>query len=183
MTQYKKMQDEMASALEDLIWQHHFKAARNENGGWLPQVERGCDSYIVIAIRECPEFNKEDNTLTYNIRANGSVCQMNPNSDTEELLHAAEEIKRGAELINAINEFGLTYTMLLDKSIVGAVFPNDGKALRELLDHEPGTFRHLADFEFRAQTKDGRQMHIATEPADPEDEEYTSIRIIGITVF
>ena len=147
-------------------------------------MERGCDSSIVIAIRECPQVNTGDNTLTYKIQANGSVCQMNPNSDTEELLHAAEEIKRGAELINAINELALTYTMLLDKSIIGTVVPNDGKALAELLpDHEPGTFRHIGGFEFQAQTKDGRQFHIATEPADPEDEDYNSIPITTLTVF
>lgn len=184
MTQYKKMQDEMAEAIEDLIWRHHFKSTRQDNLGWLPQVERGCDSYIVIAIRECPQYNAEHNTLTYNIRANGSVCQMNPGSDTKELRYTAEDIKRGAQLIDAINALKLTYTMLFDKRMVGTVIPNDGKALPELLvDHEPGTFRHIGSFEFQAQTKDGRQMHIAAEPADPQDEDYRDIRITGITVF
>lgn len=188
MTQYKKMQEEMASAIEDLIWKHHFKAIRCENVGWLPEVERGCDSYMNIMIQEQPQFDRENNTLTYTIRAHGSVCQMNPSSDTVELRHAAEEIRRGAELIDAINVMALTYTMICKPQINGAILDNDGKALPNLLNLmgiplESGTFRHTGGFEFQAQIKDGRQMHIATEPADPNDEEYSQIRITGITII
>jgi len=184
MTQYKKMQNEIASAIEDLIWRHHFKATCFDDFGWLPQVERGCDSYMNIMIQERTNFDRESNTLTYTIRAHGSVCQMNPNSDTTELRHAAAEIKRAAELIDAINARELSYTMLFDQSVIGMVIPNDGKALPEMLiDHVPGTLQHIGGFEFQAQTRDGRQMHIAAEPAEPQDEEYSHIRITGLTVF
>lgn len=188
MTQYKKMQEEMASAIEDLIWRHHFKATRYENVGWLPQVERGCDSYMNIMIQERSQFDRGNNTLTYTIRAHGSVCQMNPNSDTVELRHAAEEIRRGAELIDAINALGLTYTTICKPQINGAILDNDGKALPNLLNLmgvplESGTFRHMGGFEFQAKTRDGRKMHIAAEPADPQDEEYRQIRITALTVF
>ena len=182
------MQQEIAQAIEETIWEHHFRSVYEERAGWLPQVERGCDSYIQIVINATPEYDPEEQAHIYTIKARGSICQMNPNSEPLELHRAAEEIERGAKLVEAINEMGLTYTMVYKPQITGAILDNNGKALAGLLNQmglpiEPGTFRHTGNFTFNAQTQDGRQGIITAEPADANDEEYSQIRITGLTIF
>lgn len=179
------MKKKIAQTLEDMIWKHHFRAQYEERAGWLPQVERGCDSYIQIVIREEPEYDSNEQACIYRIKAYAAVCQMNHNSDTLELHRAAEEIERGATLVDAINAIGLAYTAIFKPQINGTILENDGKALPQLLGSilKPGTFRHAGSFVFNAETKDGRQVIITTEPADPEDDEHKQIRIIDLAII
>lgn len=71
--------------------------------------------------------------------------------------------------------------------ISGIILSNDGRALPALLDLiglplAPDTFRHDGNFVFIGNTRDGRQITITTEPADPKDEEYRHIRVTDIAV-
>ena len=78
----------------------------------LPQIERTPDSYIGFQIFAMTNYDKTDfekNIYCVDVEIKASVCKMNSNATPEELLAAAEEIKRGALLVQELQSMNLSY--------------------------------------------------------------------------
>ena len=87
-------------------------AAKEESFSTMPQIERATESYINIQFFTETNYEKTDfgnGIYCLDVEVNASVCRMNPNATPEELLVAAEEIKRGALLTKELQEMRLSY--------------------------------------------------------------------------
>ena len=98
---------EINRTLNHLISAFRFVPEKGERDIYEGVMHRR-DDYASITIWEDTRFG--DGELTHLIRARGSVCQMNPNADTNELRWAASQIQRAAGLVDAINALELHYT-------------------------------------------------------------------------
>ena len=70
-------------------------------------------NYISIQFFETSDLEKTDweNKIGWmNIEVKASICRMGGETTPEELLTAAEEIKRGAELVRELQELHLSYS-------------------------------------------------------------------------
>ena len=79
----------------------------------LPQIERAADSYIGFQIFSMTNYDKTDfekKIYCSDVEIKASVCKMNPNATPDELLKAADEIKRGALLAQELQSMNLSYT-------------------------------------------------------------------------
>ena len=77
----------------------------------LPQIKKGRDAYINITINDSWEgFNFETKQSTRRATVTSCVCQMGGNPTPEELIAAADQIRRGAELTAKLQGMDLTYT-------------------------------------------------------------------------
>ena len=77
----------------------------------LPQIKRDSDAYININIRDIWEdfdFEKKESTRT--VEVTSSVCMMGGNPTPQELIVAADQIKRGAELTARLQSMSLAFT-------------------------------------------------------------------------
>lgn len=182
MTNTEKKQAEIAKMLETKITEYGFTFEYTRFSGWLPSVIRHCDDYISITIYDDGKYLPDSNDYSHTIKARASVCHMNPNSDTNELFRAAEQIKRGAKLVNAINGLQAGFTETYLEEYIGEVVKNDGTGLGSFLSdkYESGSMRHDGNFVFSADTKDGKTLTVTTEPVDGESAE---IRITGIQII
>ena len=61
-------------------------------------------------LMEQHEYNREERTVTTHIQASASVRKMGGNPTVEDLLHTADEIRRGAELVRKLQEMSLSFT-------------------------------------------------------------------------
>lgn len=77
----------------------------------LPQIKRTSDAYISINIRDIWEdFNFDKKEATRRVEIRSSICQMGGSTTPEELIAAADEIRRGAELTKKLQDMNLTFT-------------------------------------------------------------------------
>ena len=78
--------------------------------GWATRQTR--ESYVRIDINETENEEKSDwaaHKIWFNLKAEGSICQMGGRNTQEELLQAAEEIAQGAKFAAEINSMNLSY--------------------------------------------------------------------------
>ena len=105
-----RKKSEVMEIIEKTILGYGFEVELENTG--FPNVKRKNDSYISITIRkqEDPEtFDFEKRTSIANIVIDISVCQMGGAPDINELKKAADEIKKGAELVEELRKMELSY--------------------------------------------------------------------------
>lgn len=99
---------EVESIITSKAAEHGFKLM--ENGvGWF--AERTNLDYINIQITEVTNDEKTDwesRTVWMNIKAHATVCHMGGNPTSQELMDAADEIMRGAKLVEELQKMKLS---------------------------------------------------------------------------
>lgn len=77
----------------------------------LPQIKKTTENYISFTINDSwLGFDFENKTALRAAEIRSSVCQMGGNPTPEDLLRAADEIRRGAELTAKLQSMNLEYT-------------------------------------------------------------------------
>lgn len=77
----------------------------------LPQIKKDRDAYIGITITyKWEDFDFEAKKSTRRVEVTSSVCRMGGNPTPEELIAAADQIRRGAELTKKLQSMDLKYT-------------------------------------------------------------------------
>ncbi|MBQ8699817.1 MAG: hypothetical protein IJ521_12635 [Schwartzia sp.] len=75
-------------------------------------IARTTDSYIGFQIYAMPNYDKtdfENKIYCMDVIVSAAVCKMNQNADAEELLQAADEIRRGALLARELQDMKLSF--------------------------------------------------------------------------
>lgn len=102
--------NEMKALIEKAAAEYGFET---EQTTWseMPQIKRTNESYVSIDIRDFwVGFDAETKTAKRAIEVNCSVCRMGGAATPQELMAAAEEIRRGAELTEKLQSMNLEYT-------------------------------------------------------------------------
>lgn len=102
--------EEIKIALEQTISVHGFPFEYTRWSGWLPNIPQYDNDYIGVTINDNIDYDCKYDDRESRITAQARVCRMNSNSDSAELLKAADQIHRGAKLMDAINNLKLIYT-------------------------------------------------------------------------
>ena len=101
--------NEMKELIRKTAAEYGFEA---EDQKWseLPQIKRYPEDYISISIRDKWDgFNFQTKEATIKVEVSSSVCQMGGNPTPAELIAAAAQIKRGAELTAKLQGMNLEY--------------------------------------------------------------------------
>ena len=101
--------NEMKALIEKTAAEYGFET---ESVTWseMPQIKRTTESYVSIDIRTFwTGFDFETKEATTSIDVTCSVCRMGGSATPDELLAAAEEIRRGAELTKKLQSMNLEY--------------------------------------------------------------------------
>lgn len=99
----------IAKIIESKGAEYGFKMKRIPMGWMSEQTD---ESHIRIEINEETDYGKtnwDDHKVWQNIKAFGCICKMGAQSTPEELLKAAEEITRGAKLVEEIQHMNLSF--------------------------------------------------------------------------
>lgn len=82
----------------------------------IPGIQHEKDGYINITINEIDvpgSYDADHQTIKKRLVVSGNVCHMNPNSDVDELLRAANEIQQGALFILAMQRLDIIWTQAI----------------------------------------------------------------------
>lgn len=104
--------EEAVQTIKDLIWMNGFEPEMNERFSPLPFIKGMSDLYIDVSIRERVDLEHcdfQNRVAAYRIEVSSSVRKMGGNPTPEELLDAADQIRRGAELTMNLQKENLTY--------------------------------------------------------------------------
>ena len=97
------------ATLEEIIIRHGF-TFEYLNHTWLPVVRQTNEDYAGITFQEHWDFNREEMSCTTTITCQSRVCQMGSNPSYMELVNAADQISRAAQLMLEVNTLALSYT-------------------------------------------------------------------------
>lgn len=101
--------------IENEIKRSGFTPEINERFSPLPFVKGISELYIDVSIREHFDFKNSDiekGIEAYSVEVHASVRKMGGNPDFNELLDAADQIKRGAELAKRLQDADIRYTVI-----------------------------------------------------------------------
>lgn len=99
----------ICKALEEIITQYGFTFTYT-GFSWLPMVNQTSEDYAGITFRENWDFDQENRSCTTTITCQGRVCRMGGNDTFDDLMRAADQIKRAAHLAQAVNDMKLAFT-------------------------------------------------------------------------
>lgn len=105
--------NEVIEAIKNEIWMNGFQPETDERFSPLPFLKGEGDLYIAVSIRERLDFANcdfEKKIAAYAVDVKASIRKMGGNPAPEELLEAADQIRRGAELARNLQEMKLAYT-------------------------------------------------------------------------
>ena len=104
---------EAETVIRGIIEKHGFIPEDNMRNA-LPGVERTGESAVSFNITERTDFTNcdtEHRTVKAWVEASASICRMGGSPSAEELLDAADQIRRGAELVAELQQMAITYTI------------------------------------------------------------------------
>lgn len=105
--------NEVIQTIKDEIRMNGFQSEMNERFSPMPFLKGESDLYIAVSIRERLDFANSDfekKIAAYTVDVKASVRKMGGNPTPEELLDAADQIRRGAELARNLQGMNLAYT-------------------------------------------------------------------------
>ena len=97
------------ATLEEIITRYGFSFEYYSHT-WLPVVTQSNDDYAGINFTESWDFDCDAKTCTTTISCQSRVCRMGSTPSVTELLEAAKQIERAAQLMEEVNALGLTHT-------------------------------------------------------------------------
>lgn len=104
---------EVAEAIKNEIWMNGFQPETDERFSPLPFLKGEGDLYVAVSIRERLDFGNcdfEKKIAVYRVDVKASIRKMGGDPTPEELLEAADQIRRGAELARNLQAMELAYT-------------------------------------------------------------------------
>lgn len=104
---------EAENKIREIIRKHGFEVETDMRNA-LPGVKRTDAAVISFIIQEHPDFGSfrpEEKTVNANVEISASICRMGGSPTAEELLEAADQIRRGAELVADLQSMNLSYTI------------------------------------------------------------------------
>lgn len=108
--------EEAVQTIKDTIRMNGFEPEMDERFSPMPFIKGMSDLYIDVSIREridvehCDFQNK---LAAYKVEVHSSVRRMGGNPTPDELLDAADQIRRGAELTKNLQQMELSYMIQL----------------------------------------------------------------------
>lgn len=102
----------ICKTLEEITAQHGF-TCEHSSFSWLPLVRQTSEDYANVIFSDHWDFDLETMTCTIKITAQARVCRMGGNDTYDDLMRAAEQIKKAAYLAQTVNDMGLSYTKSL----------------------------------------------------------------------
>ena len=105
--------NEVIQTIKDEIRMNGFQPEMDERFSQMPFLKGESDLYIAVRIRERLDFANcdfEKKIAAYTVDVEASVRKMGGNPTPEELLDAANQIRRGAELARNLQGMNLAYT-------------------------------------------------------------------------
>lgn len=106
--------NEVIEAIKNEIWMNGFQPETDERFSPLPFLKGESDLYIAVSIRERLDFGNcdfEKKVAAYTVDVKASIRKMGGNPTPEELLEAADQIRRGAELARNLQGMNISYTV------------------------------------------------------------------------
>lgn len=102
--------NEMKALIEKTAAEYGFETEQT-TWGEMPQIKQTKESYVRIEIRDFwVGFDVETKTAQIGVEITCSVCRMGGAATPQELMAAAEEIRRAAELTEKLQGMSLEYT-------------------------------------------------------------------------
>ena len=101
--------EEIKTTMEDIITRYGF-SFEYQSHTWLPVVPQNSDDYAGIIFTESWDFDAEAKSCTTSISCQSRVCRMGSTPSVTELLEAADQISRAAQLMEEVNALGLLFT-------------------------------------------------------------------------
>lgn len=101
--------------IENEIRKNGFTPEINDRFSPLPFVKGTSELYIDVSIREYFDFKNSDfekGIEAYSVEVHASIRKMGGNPDFNELMEAADQIKRGAELAKRLQDADIRYTVI-----------------------------------------------------------------------
>lgn len=99
-------------AIKNEIWMNGFQPEMDERFSQMPFLKDEDELYIAVSIREQLDFGNcdfEKKIAAYKVEVKASIRKMGGNPTPEELLKAADQIRRGAELARNLQAMELAY--------------------------------------------------------------------------
>lgn len=106
--------NEVVETIKNEIWMNGFQPEMDEKYSPLPFIKGDDDLYIAVRIHARPDFENSDyenRVEAYTVEVQSSIRRMGGSPTTDELLEAADQIRRGAELTRNLQEMRLSYTV------------------------------------------------------------------------
>ena len=106
--------NEVIKTIKNEIWMNGFQPDTDERFSPLPFLKGEGDLYIAVSIRERLDFGNcdfEKKVAAYTVDVKASIRKMGGNPTPEELLEAADQIRRGAERARNLQGMNLSYTV------------------------------------------------------------------------
>ena len=100
--------------LEEIITRHGFTFTYRQDN-WLPAVPQTSDDYASIVFFEEWDFDAKTMTATSLITCHARVCRMGAAPGYDELMKAADQIQRSAQLMQEVNSLKLEYVQHIGK--------------------------------------------------------------------
>ena len=100
----------ICKTLEEIITRYGFTYTYS-SFSTLPMVDQSSNDCAGILFREHMDLDIEARTCTTSIIAEARVCRMGGSDSYDELLAAADQITRAAELMREVNALGLSHTI------------------------------------------------------------------------
>ena len=95
-------------AIQDAAERHGFRWEAPANGNFLPRIVSE-DMNFLITPTVSPDSDWTGGKVRIDIAVCASVRRMGGSPTVEELLHTADEIRRGAELVRELQGMDLSY--------------------------------------------------------------------------